>query len=103
MQGELYMQEELDFQQYHSRSRGSLGHQRSLICAQENCVPLSTKDTYPGRCQTVQRPGCEPYSRGRMNDCVADWFIIHICRCMDRSASLCNTARWFDLFSRHLA
>lgn len=43
---------------------------------------------------------CESYMRG-IDARIADWFISHCIRCMDRSPSRCAMARWFDLFSRH--
>jgi hypothetical protein len=71
--------------------------------ASAGAYPLATRRASRQYVATTVMIWLDPQSCGRMNDCVADWFIIHICRCIDSSDSLCNTARWFDRSSSHLA
>ena len=86
-----------------------LPHIPDEIAAAPDASPLCRKRYYalagdwwcvaalPNRCSAL----CEPYIRG-IDYRVADWFISHIIRCMDRSPSVRAMARRFDLSSRHL-
>ena len=79
------------------RCKARKGQRVALFRAQSRRAALKPVPTNPVP-WSEPLAAAGPYIRG-IDARIADWFISHCIRCIDRSPPRCAMTRWFDLFS----